>query len=203
MEFQKFPKIPRLYRPVLVTEKLDGTNAQVMIVEKCNGREDQSIMQYLVADVGEYRVYAASRTRFITPLDDNFGFAKWVYDNAEQLTELGPGRHYGEWWGQGIQRGYDLDHKRFSLFNTGRWAEDAPLLAPGDKHQCPPVCCYVVPVLACGLVYKAVPEALDMLYWNGSYACRGYPRPEGVVVYHYPGMVTKVTFDGDGRKGPR
>ena len=37
------------------------------------------------------------------------------------MTFLVPGRHFGEWWGSGIQRGYGLDEKTFSLFNAYRW----------------------------------------------------------------------------------
>ena len=33
MEFQNFPKMARLTRDVIVTEKIDGTNAQVFIAE--------------------------------------------------------------------------------------------------------------------------------------------------------------------------
>ena len=33
MEFQEFPKMARLTREVIVTEKIDGTNAQVFIAE--------------------------------------------------------------------------------------------------------------------------------------------------------------------------
>ena len=52
-----------------------------------------------------------------------FGFARWVETNRERLiTLLGPGLHFGEWWGSGIQRGYGLTKgdKRFSLFNVER-----------------------------------------------------------------------------------
>ena len=80
MEFTEFPKMARLSREVIVTEKIDGTNAQV-----CIG-EDGSML-------------AGSRTRWITPQDDNHGFAAWVEAHREELLTLGPGRHFGEWWG--------------------------------------------------------------------------------------------------------
>ena len=104
MEFTEFPKMARLSREVIVTEKIDGTNAQV-----CIG-EDGSML-------------AGSRTRWITPQDDNHGFAAWVEAHREELLTLGPGRHFGEWWGSGIQRGYGLKEKRFSLFNARRWCQ--------------------------------------------------------------------------------
>src|SRR4051812_25155287 len=101
--FEAFPKIHRLQGPVIVTEKIDGTNGQIIITEA-------------------NEVVAASRTRLITLQKDNHGFARWVDTHKETLLRLlGPGRHYGEWWGNGIQRGYGLKAKRFSLFNTSRW----------------------------------------------------------------------------------
>src|SRR5690606_23517611 len=89
-------------------------------------------------------IYAGSRNRWLTPDKDNFGFARWVAERAEALIPvLGPGLHYGEWWGKGIQRGYGVENKRFSLFNTARWA---------DQHQRPdwPEDVYVVPILGRG-----------------------------------------------------
>jgi hypothetical protein len=92
IEFKAWPKIARLNRRMIITEKIDGTNAAVIVTE--GGQ-----------------VYAQSRTRLITPgkTTDNFGFAAWVEQNKVFLAErLGPGYHYGEWWGVGIQRGYGL-----------------------------------------------------------------------------------------------
>ncbi|HLE80817.1 MAG TPA: RNA ligase family protein, partial [Dehalococcoidia bacterium] len=100
-DFQEFGKIYRLSRDCIITEKIDGTNAQVVVLE-------------------DGRVLAGSRNRWITPEADNFGFARWVKEHEEELRSLGPGRHYGEWWGSGIQRGYGLKEKRFSLFNVSR-----------------------------------------------------------------------------------
>ena len=155
--FQGFPKIPRMFRQVIVTEKIDGTNAQVII--SADGQ----------------RIRAASRNRFITPEADNFGFARWVHENRDELIALGPGRHFGEWWGAGIQRRYNLDHKRFSLFNTLRWNGGNP----------PPSCCGVVPVLYDGLMSEtSIRESMSMLAAEGSVASPGFMNPEGVVVFH-------------------
>ena len=101
MEFRKFDKIARLSREIVVTEKIDGTNGLIAIGED-----------------GEFQV--GSRNQWITPEKDNAGFARWAYEHKDELMQLGKGFHYGEWWGQGIQRGYGLDEKRFSLFNTSR-----------------------------------------------------------------------------------
>src|SRR5690606_13561404 len=103
--FTEFPKIPRLNRNIIVTEKIDGTNASIFIGED-----------------GEFLV--GSRTRWITPEKDNFGFAAWAHENRDELMKLGPGHHFGEWWGRGIQRGYGLNERRFSLFNTSRWTPE-------------------------------------------------------------------------------
>ena len=157
-EFQAFQKIPRLSREVIVTEKIDGTNGCIYIGED-----------------GEFLV--GSRNRWITPEDDNFGFAAWAYANKDELLALGPGRHYGEWWGSGIQRGYGMKNgeRCFSLFNVSRWNEDTP----------PPACCRVVPVLWAGTFSDAAAHAcLDALVDFGSHAVPGYMNPEGIVIYH-------------------
>ena len=122
MDFKPFDKIARLSRNCTITEKLDGTNASIHIT-----------------DDGQFLV--GSRTRWITPEEDNYGFARWAQANKEELLKLGPGSHYGEWWGYGIQRNYGLKEKRFSLFNTAKWSDDAVR----------PICCSVVPILYSGL----------------------------------------------------
>lgn len=128
-EFKEFPKITRFYeQDVCITEKIDGTNGLVWI------SDDLSIVR------------AGSRTRWISTTDDNYGFAKWVDQNAEDLKKLGAGYHYGEWWGQGIQRKYGMAKKVFSLFHVGRWSDPAMR----------PACCDVVPVIYNGLVTPEV-----------------------------------------------
>lgn len=167
-EFRPFSKIARLNRDVVVTEKIDGTNALVSI-----------------GDDGIVR--AGSRTRWITPSDDNFGFAAWVAANEEALRALGPGFHYGEWWGAGIQRRYGLTEKRFSLFNVGRWNADNV-----------PACCSVVPVLARGPMRESVDAAMSALSSSGSVAAPGFMKPEGIVVFHsHSGTLFKVTLEKD------
>lgn len=174
-EFEPFPKLSRLTRKMIVTEKIDGTNAQVIVAE------DGSVL-------------AASRTKLITPSDDNMGFARWVEEHKDELAKaLGFGRHFGEWWGAGIQRRYDQKEKRFSLFNTTRWGAVAlpPFLS-------------VVPVLYEGLFdTRVIDETLIALNVGGSRAAPGFMRPEGVVVFHEASnTMFKKTLDGnDGHKG--
>lgn len=172
-EFEPFPKIPRLFRECVITEKIDGTNAQVFVPD----------------DGGP--VLAGSRNRWLTPESDNFGFARWVAENEDQLRLLGPGRHFGEWWGAGIQRRYGLSEKRFSLFNVGRW-EGHPL----------PACVSTVPVLYRGqFSTEAVEGVLEFMRRTGSLAAPGFMRPEGIIVFHEAARsMFKVTLDGDAHK---
>lgn len=175
LPFIAFPKIHRLNREVIVTEKLDGTNAQVY-----------------VSDDG-LSLRAGSRSRWITPDADNFGFARWVEEHRDELLKLGPGSHFGEWWGAGIQRRYGQDRKRFSLFNVTRWALERP------------ACCDVVPTLFTGSWLDFDARAtLESLRQTGSVAAPGFMQPEGIVVFHVPSReLFKMTLDkNDGAKGP-
>ncbi len=172
-EFQKFPKIPRLLRNMTITEKIDGTNAQIYIPEEEGGE-----------------ILVGSRKRWISPgkSTDNFGFAAWVYENLQELLQLGPGRHFGEWWGGSIQRGYGRAEKTFSLFNSARW---------NNENNTRPACCSVVPVLFQGpFSTEEIAWQLEMLKHGGSVAAPGFMNPEGIVVYHAAGkQLFKVTLD--------
>lgn len=184
MDFQDFPKMARLSREVIITEKIDGTNAQIGIVELDGHSAEGAIWQ------GDgLAMFAGSRTRWITPEDDNYGFARWAQENAEELAKLGPGRHFGEWWGQGIQRKYDAPEKCFSLFNVVRWGDDAVR----------PASCMVVPTLYRGdFATAAVTQALSTLRTHGSIASPGFMKPEGIVLYHTAaGIGFKKTLEKD------
>lgn len=188
IEFQPFNKISRLFRDVVITEKIDGTNAAVGIVEVTEDElswgeaapPDTAILVSL-HNQGLYAVYAQSRKRLITPTNDNFGFARWVHENAVTLAaDLGPGLHFGEWWGSGIQRGYGLEkgEKRFSLFNVKRWnfQLEVPFYTPRLN---------TVPVLYTGeFNTDTVRDVMDNLEDYGSQAAPGFLEPEGVVIYH-------------------
>lgn len=171
MEFESFEKIARLNRHIVITEKIDGTNAQIAFDDDMN-------------------MHVGSRNRWITPEDDNYGFARWAVENEEELRQLGPGRHFGEWWGQGIQRRYDMNRKVFSLFNTGRW---------GAHNEDTPECCSVVPVLYNGVHdAMAIDTVLESLRFNGSYVSKGFMDPEGIVIYHsHVRKLFKVTLKND------
>lgn len=148
MEFIKWASIPRWENEkYYFTEKIDGTNACIVINPD-----------------GTY--FCQSRTRIITPEDDNFGFARWVKENEREILKLGDGRWYGEWWGLGIQRGYEQKQKNFSVFYY-----------PGEL---PTELVSRVPTIP----VSSVEECKEFLRQNGSLAAPGYMKPEGAVVYH-------------------
>ena len=192
-EFVGFPKIARFSREVIVTEKIDGTCSVIFIGED-----------------GEF--LTGSRTRWITPEADNYGFSKWAQDHKAELLTLGPGRHFGEWWGSGCQRGYDLPkgEKRFSLFNVLRWClhGQTPQQIPSADPRIVkiqdvlPPCVGLVPILWRGkfddLNLNAV---LTELVAGGSRAAPGYLFPEGIVIFHTSGNVGfKKTVEKDDGK---
>lgn len=184
-QFVSFPKMPRLHREIVITEKLDGTNAQVYLTFD-DPPKGTPVVAVVLTEVGPMSIYAGSRNRWITPENDSFGFARWVSDNAEELVKLGPGRHFGEWWGKGIHRGYGLSERRFSLFNVTRWSA-------------PPACCHVVPVLYTGpFDLNEVENVAAHLRRNGSEAAPGFDKPEGIVVFHTAANVAfKQTLEDD------
>lgn len=168
-EFQSFASISRLSRDIVITEKLDGINAQIYIGED-----------------GEF--LTGSRTRWITPQDDDYGFSKWAHEHKDELMVMGAGQHFGEWWGQGIRCKYNIKEKRFSLFNVRRWNEETK-----------PKCCWVVPTLYVGdFDTAAIMQTLDNLKKNGSVAAPGFMNPEGIVIYHrHSNTLFKKTFKND------
>ena len=186
--FKEFAKIARLSRECVVTEKIDGTNAQVHIAPVGVPVDSGSVIS---EHADGSMMLAGSRNRYITPAADNFGFAAWVKKNADTLWALGPGRHFGEWWGSGVQRGYGLTNgeKRFSLFNVSRWEDDSSR----------PACCGVVPVLYRGVFDTvAIENRLSHLKVSGSLAAPGFMRPEGVVIWHEAARVLlKKTIEKD------
>ena len=158
--FQAWPKIKRFSAlSCVIEEKIDGTNAQILI------ESDEVVM-------------VGSRKRIITPGKDtdNYGFAGWVEQNKDQLVRLlGNGRHYGEWYGNGIQRNYGMSEKRFALFNPRRY-EQNPHIVESDLID-------ICPALYYG-VYTAdiVAEVMETLHQKGSTLVPGFMQPEGVIL---------------------
>lgn len=97
--FEEFQKIPRLKREIVVTEKVDGTNAQIALVEingKTDGTDNYTAEQLEMHRADPYclhilpgasdgdsalALYAGSRNRWLTLESDNFGFARWVFEH--------------------------------------------------------------------------------------------------------------------------
>jgi hypothetical protein len=217
MRFVEFKKIPRLSREILVTEKIDGSNGQICIfsletmkkefptLEELNSWIEQFCL-YIhpdnphVEEEDRLYIFAASRNRWLNvgKQNDNHAFAYWVKENAPSLVMLGEGRHFGEFYGKGIQRGYGLDHKRFALFNVSKWQnKDLPLV--DEKQKYPPSCCEVVPILYEGMFSTvAVEQIIDELTLKGSKAVPGYLNAEGVCIFHTAsGHYYKKTLQND------
>lgn len=170
--FEDFGKMTR-WNKVLVTvsEKIDGTNAQICITPD-----------------GKFQV--GSRNRWIRPGKDtdNYGFAAWAFEHEEELRGLGIGRHFGEWWGYGIQRGYNCveGERYFSLFQSYKWADAV-------AHRI--TCCKVVPILFHGQLGDLNTDALMAKLWSeGSAAKPGFKFPEGVIL-NVNGTNFKFPFD--------
>ena len=173
MEFKSFPKIQALHKAKMsITQKLHGTNAQVYI--------------YLDENTGALDLKCGSRTRWISPIDDNYGFAKFVHENKQEfIDKLGEGHHFGEWIGEGINSGEGLIERQFVLFDWWKFPQDRPL----------PPRTSVVPVLYNGdLNFDKIYETMNDLKENGSKLVNGFKRVEGIVV-DLDGTRYKKVFD--------
>lgn len=173
-EFVAFPKIPRyLNERCTITEKVDGTNACIAFDE-----------------FGAVTVQ--SRKRIITPDDDNYGFAGWVYANeAELFGILGAGRHFGEFYGQGIQRRYGLEHRGFALFAVHRWG-DLNVTVNGIALSCVPVLTIEAPFTELADIVEGLEEILRL---EGSKLNPGR-QAEGLMIYlHETQRYIKHPFD--------
>jgi len=190
MEFKAFPKIEKVGRlEMAITQKIHGTNAQVFIVE-CTPVTPHGIE----VDGKFYRLYCGSRTRWIAPGDDNYGFAAHVYAHKEEfIRTLGVGQHFGEWAGPGINSGEGLSQKTFILFDYWKFPPERPL---------PPQTA-VVPVLYRGpMDYRKIDEAMENLKQNGSVLVPGFNRPEGIVI-SVAGTRSKKVFTSEESKWQR
>lgn len=223
LTFRPFAKMARLSRECVITEKLDGTNAQIYIlpeveydtlVARCL-LEGRDVDARRTATVSGHVLLSGSRTRWIRPKNpgekgdpDNYGFAAWVKANAEELVKLGPGKHFGEWFGSGINRAYGLVNgdRRFALFNVHRWVPNwanpqsvLPGVVAADGTGEPVSCCYVVPTLYRGpFSTSSIELTLNVLETLGSNAVPGFKSPEGIVIYHTAsGALFKKTILND------
>lgn len=213
IEFLPYAKTPRLYdaKGIVITEKIDGTNGAVVIeqfdhtVPVQEQWDDKWLghVEFFDGDAprpdnitARFFIGAQSRKRLLTRESDNFGFAKWVFENKSSLVrDLGEGTHFGEWWGSGIQRTYGQKEKFFSLFNVRRWsAQDAvPFVTPNLR---------VVPVIAQGAFSQSlIEQALVALEEDGSECAHEdwTGKAEGVIVFHTAAQqVFKAFCEGQG-----
>lgn len=170
--FKKFPKITRFSTLYMsITQKIHGTNASIHIFKN---------------EAGELDLRCGSRTRWIFPGDDNYGFAGFVHAHkAEFIEKLGEGTHYGEYAGVGINSGEGLTEKTFVLFDAFRYGDDLP---PNTVK---------VPVLYTGAFSIAkIDEVMADLKENGSRLVPGFMRPEGIVI-QLGGVRYKKVFDAE------
>ncbi len=177
MDFKAFPKIERIGKMSMqITQKIHGTNAQVFIYKDSEGN---------------LQLLTGSRTRWITPESDNYGFAAHVYANKQEfIDKLGPGQHFGEWAGPGINSGEGLTEKTFVLFDWWKY--------PVERELPPKT--VAVPVLYQGEMSLAkLEEVMTDLKTTGSKLMPGFMRPEGVVV-SINGSRYKKVFDAEETK---
>lgn len=175
-QFKSWGSTPRENKHKDITEKIDGTNACIVIWDGV--------------------VSAQSRKRIITPGDDNFGFAKWVYDNAGALLDtLGYGYHYGEWFGEGIQKNpLGIEGKRFALFHPTKYNEkNGYELSKVDGLE-------TVPLLHSGQCdLYTIPSIMEELMTLGS-RVKGAERqkPEGIIIWNKETQTrTKMLLEND------
>lgn len=180
-EFKSWGSTTRENKNKTITEKIDGTNACI------------------VAQDG--KVTAQSRKRIITPDDDNYGFARWVYDNAGTLLDtLGYGYHYGEWFGEGIQKNpLGIEGKRFALFHPTKYNEkNGYELSKVDGLE-------TVPLLhsgQCGLY--TIPQIVEELEMYGSKVVGAAKngavaaKAEGIIIWNNETRTrTKMLLEND------
>jgi hypothetical protein len=227
IEFEAWPKTERLSNiTITVTEKINGSNAAVIIKPITQEEYDQEQLTWKVDDFdpssgarlvphhwltmvagaddqNHFVVGAQSRKRLIWPGNDNFAFAGWVNANAKKLVDLlGPGRHFGEWWGQGIQGGHGMDRKVFSLFNQHRWSGVAEHRADWIDIASEMNMTWV-PLLYSGKFnHEVIPHTLNLLRENGSFAAAAYGvngfKAEGVVInFPYLDVRLKAFVEND------
>lgn len=170
-DFKSYPKIEQLGKLYMtITQKIHGTNAQVYIKE----------LQFGTG----FNVFAGSRTRWLTPEDDNHGFCKWVDENSKELMKvLGEGRHYGEWCGKGINNGEGLSTKSLVLFDWWKYTNVEKY--PFYPFLSESLLIRTVPVLYKGpFSYEKINECMELLKSEGSRLTPvgWFMKPEGIVI---------------------
>lgn len=180
-EFIGYGKTLRIDSDVVITEKIDGTNALI----------------YVSPDGA---VWAGGRRRWLTPADDNHGFAQWVKDNEDTLRkDLGPGYHRGEWFGGKIQRGYGLRIPQLALFDVDRYLPKLSPMWDATAAGFVTANLRIVPILSRGPFSFDTIERVERSLKRGSYIYTDdetvFQRPEGFIVRFKDGHVLKKVID--------
>ena len=192
MSYPSFSSIERLENLYChITEKVDGTNGLIYIGDKYEAYYPYELIRF------------GSRNRWITTEDDNCGFANFFsqykaeLDDIIDLIRLEKGevekgyssQIYGEWFGKGIQRGYNLEAKFFMPFSEYFATK---MIDAGIAHIKMPVTLY-----SGKFSVEILEGCMNKLKDEGSQVVPGYNRPEGVVVY-FPkhNFRLKETFEG-------
>ncbi len=198
--FREYNKIPRLNRTIRVSEKIDGTNSAICISKELPDEyknwvvEEFSPFTVVIVDEEPHYVWAQRRTGVCKPGKqyDNYGFAGWVWDNATELVEnLGEGRWFGEWAGQGIQKAYpNATGKKFWLFPQDH-LPDSAFEYKGDLYG-------FAPILYEGPFSQGdIDHCVEVLRQEGSWAYPG-DNAEGVVIEWLQARLKfKVTLERD------
>lgn len=171
MEFKPWGKTPRLYRDIVISEKIDGTQAVIGI------SDDEFVV--------------GSRNQWLTDdVPDHYYLREWALEREGLLrSDLGNGIHNGEWFGYKVNRGYGLKERQLALFNTEKY-EGVEFNTPGLT---------TVPTLYKGVFDESrIKWSLDVLRSEGSLISPGFMRPEGVCIYHsQSNQVFKVLLEKD------
>ena len=174
--FEPWPKIPRVNKAMgcVITEKIDGTNAQVHLSRaQEDDKDDPDVIAIQETTDIPLAMRIGSRSRWITPQSDNYHFARSVKEKVDTYFALGEGAHFGEWYGLGIQHGYGMKEKRLALFNNFRW-----------DNISRPEGIDVVPTLYRGDYYpELINDIATKLKNEGSVLVPGFMKPEGFIIY--------------------
>jgi hypothetical protein len=195
VSFEPMAKIPRLHGDCIVTEKIDGTNGCIELAPGSVSACSRNRRLVTISWVNHPDAPMADHPLVEWHGTDNMGFGAWVVANYPSLVRLGYGRHFGEWYGQGIQRTYGLDHKRFALFRP----------PAGGLPEGLPASLGVVPRLGAFNTFSTaqIEAYYQVLKLDGSQAVPGFMNPEGIVVFHArSGCLFKLT-DAAGPKGQK
>lgn len=174
--FKSFNDIKRFTNITFsITQKIHGSNACILVWPN----DEKG---------GELDLLVGSRTRWIYPGQDNYGFAGFVHAHREEFIKLlGIGKHDGEWAGPGINSGEGLKEKTFCLFDWWKW--------PAERVRPPQTT--VVPLLYRGSFGPTtIDDVMKDLKENGSKLVPGFMRPEGVVI-NLNGTLYKKVFDAE------